>query len=84
MAASLKGHPNIVSVEDYRRNQPVVLDGESQVRDVMIMEHCPNGDLYDFMNILAKKEIKGLYQSDQNLLKALYGQLLCAVDAVHT
>ena len=84
MAACLKGHPNIVRVEDYRRDQPITLDGESVTRDVMVMEHCPNGDLYDFMNMLANKGHKGLYSSDQSLLRALYGQLLCAVDAVHT
>jgi serine/threonine protein kinase len=56
VAQLLKGHPNIVQIESFRRGGMVELDGAVQTRDFMIMEHCENGDLYDFINKYTLKQ----------------------------
>ena len=45
----LKGHPNIVQVDSFERNCPVIINGLKQNRDFLLLEYCQRGDLCDFL-----------------------------------
>ena len=46
----LRGHPNIIRIDNFERNKPIIIDGKEENRDFIKLEYCRNGDLFDFIS----------------------------------
>jgi serine/threonine protein kinase len=85
----LQGHPNIVQIYSYDKQQPILIEGHLAKRDFMRLELCKNGDLFDFMRrytdfkTKSGHHIKGLLIDDMPLLRSMFYQLIQAVSSLH-
>lgn len=85
----LGGHPHIVQISEFAKGAKIIINGKEETRDVMVLEHCKNGDLYEFITHYTNKQIslgeknKGLYASHPVLLQSIFSQLISAVRVLH-
>ena len=55
----LRGHPNIVTIGSFEKQQPITVEGQEQIRDYLTMEYCAKGDLFQFMGNYGKRQEMG-------------------------
>ena len=59
VAQMLRGHPNIVTIGSFEKQQPITVEGQVLIRDYLTMEYCANSDLFQFMGNYGKRQETG-------------------------
>lgn len=55
----LRGHPNIIAISSFEKQQPITIDGQVQLRDYLTLDFCENSDLFSFMSTYGKRQVQG-------------------------
>lgn len=54
----LRGHPNVITINSFEKQQPITIDGVVQVRDYLTLDFCENSDLFSFMSNYGKRQVQ--------------------------
>ena len=45
----LVASPHVVNIHSFNRQKPLVVEGRPQIRDFLVLDYCPNSDLFEFV-----------------------------------